>query len=93
MESIVHGSPVPKAVARALEIFHAEQSTPEVDELALLLVLVKDYEDKHVHLPNVDPIEAVKLKWQNAGCRPKIWSQAYNSTAGSADSYRVEFNF
>ena len=25
--------------------------TPQADELDLLLVLVKDYEDKHTHLP------------------------------------------
>ena len=38
-----------KAFARTLAIFHAEEGTPEDDELALLLLLVKDYEDKHWH--------------------------------------------
>ncbi len=60
-----------KAMARTLEIFHAEEGTPEADELALLLVLVKDYEDRHVHLPAVDPIAAVKLKMEERGMQAK----------------------
>ncbi|HLW50744.1 MAG TPA: hypothetical protein VKZ78_07205 [Sphingobacteriaceae bacterium] len=59
------------AIARTLEIFHVEEGTPEADELALLLVLVKDYEDKHIHLPAVDPIEAVKLKMDEQGIKAK----------------------
>ncbi len=60
-----------KAIARTLEIFHVEEGAPEADELALLLVLVKDYEDRHVHLPTIDPIEAVKLKMEERGMKPK----------------------
>ena len=37
-----------KAITRTLVIFHANEGTPEADELALLLLLVKDYEDKHI---------------------------------------------
>lgn len=40
-----------KALSRTIEIFHAEENTPEFDELELLLVLVKDYENKHLKLP------------------------------------------
>ena len=36
-----------KAVKRTMAIFQTKEGTPESDELALLLVLVKDYEDKH----------------------------------------------
>jgi len=60
-----------KAIARTLEIFHTEEGTLEADELALLLVLVKDYEHRHVHLPAVDPIEAVKLKMEERGMKAK----------------------
>ncbi len=60
-----------KAIARTLEIFHATEMTPEEDELALLLVLVKDYEDKHVHLPEINPIEAIKLKMEELGMKAK----------------------
>lgn len=60
-----------EAITRILAIFHAEEGTPEADELALLLVLVKDYEDKHITLPDVDPIEAIKLKMEEQGIKAK----------------------
>ncbi|OFY83912.1 MAG: hypothetical protein A3F72_07905 [Bacteroidetes bacterium RIFCSPLOWO2_12_FULL_35_15] len=60
-----------KAIKRTLAIFHAEEGTPEADELALLLVLVKDYEDKHIHLPEIDPIEVIKLKMAERGMMAK----------------------
>lgn len=59
------------AVKRTMEIFHAEEGTSEADELDLLLVLVKDYEDKNIQLPAVDPIEAIKLKMEEKGMKPK----------------------
>ena len=39
-----------KAIKRTLAIFQAKEGTPEADKLALLLVLVKDYEDKNIPL-------------------------------------------
>ena len=60
-----------KAIRRTLKIFHAEEGTPQGDELDLLLVLVKDYEDKHIHLPAIDPIDAVKLKMEELGLKAK----------------------
>lgn len=59
------------ALGRAMEIFNAEKGTPESDELALLLVLVKDYEDRHVHLPAISPIEVIKLKMEERGMKAK----------------------
>jgi HTH-type transcriptional regulator / antitoxin HigA len=41
-----------KASLRLMEIFHAELNSPESDELDLLIVLVKDYDDKHTQCPN-----------------------------------------
>lgn len=60
-----------KAIKRTMAIFHAEEGTPEADELALLLVLVKDYEDKHIHLPEINPIEVIKLKMAERGIKAK----------------------
>lgn len=37
-----------KALKRTIEIFHAEAGSDESDELDILLVLVKDYEDKYI---------------------------------------------
>jgi HTH-type transcriptional regulator/antitoxin HigA len=60
-----------KAIKRTLEIFHSKEDSPQADELSLLLVLVKDYEDKHIKLPAVDPIEVIKLKMKEKGIRAK----------------------
>ena len=60
-----------KALKRTIEIFQASKGTPEADELDLLLVLVKDYEDKHIHLPELDPIVAIKLKMEERGLKAK----------------------
>lgn len=60
-----------KAIKRTLAIFDAEENTAEADELALLLVLVKDYEDKHIHLPEINPIEVIKLKMLERGIKAK----------------------
>jgi HTH-type transcriptional regulator / antitoxin HigA len=60
-----------KAIKRTMAIFHAEERTAEADELALLLVLVKDYEDKHIQLPELDPLDVIKLKMEEQGLRPK----------------------
>jgi HTH-type transcriptional regulator/antitoxin HigA len=60
-----------KAVKRTIAIFQAKEGTSEADELALLLLLVKDYEDKHIQLPEVDPIEVIKLKMEERGIKAK----------------------
>ena len=43
-----------KATIRLMEIFHAKPNTPESDELDLLMVLVKGYDDKHYQLPELN---------------------------------------
>jgi HTH-type transcriptional regulator/antitoxin HigA len=60
-----------KALKRTMAIFQAEPGTSESDELELLLVLVKDYEDKHIVLPEADPIDAIKLKMEERGLKAK----------------------
>lgn len=60
-----------KAIKRTLSIFQAKEGSPEANELALLLVLVKDYEDKHILLPQVNPLEVIKLKMQERGMKAK----------------------
>ncbi len=54
-----------------MEIFYSSQATPEADELDLLLVLVKDYEDKNIVMPELDPIDAIKLKMEEQGLKAK----------------------
>ncbi len=60
-----------KALEHTIRIFHAEPGTPEFEELELLLVLVKDYEDKHIVVPELDPIEVVKFKMEEKGIKAK----------------------
>lgn len=59
------------ALKRTIDIFHAEEGTPESDELDILLLLVKDYEDRHYQIPDPDPIEVIKLKLEEKGLKQK----------------------
>jgi HTH-type transcriptional regulator/antitoxin HigA len=60
-----------KASMRLMEIFHAEPNTPESDELDMLMVLVKDYDDKHYELPQLDALEVIKYKMLEMGIKAK----------------------
>ena len=60
-----------KASMRLMEIFQAEPNTPEGDELDLLMVLVKDYDEKHYELPELDALEVIKYKMQEMGLKAK----------------------
>jgi HTH-type transcriptional regulator / antitoxin HigA len=60
-----------KAVKRTMELFHSDKGTSDGDELELLLLLVKDYEDKHIKLPELDPIDAIKFKMEELGLKAK----------------------
>lgn len=39
------------ALNRTISIFHAEPNSSEFEELKLLLISVKDYEDKYIVIP------------------------------------------
>jgi HTH-type transcriptional regulator/antitoxin HigA len=60
-----------KAIKRAINIFQAKEGSTEADELALLLVLIKDYEDKHIHMPVINPIDVIKMKMEERGMKAK----------------------
>lgn len=60
-----------KASMRMMEIFHAEPNTPEGDELDLLIVLVKDFDEKQYELPELDALEVIKYKMQEMGIKAK----------------------
>jgi HTH-type transcriptional regulator/antitoxin HigA len=60
-----------RGLKRSMAIFQTEPGTAESDELELLLVLIKNYEDKHIVLPEVDPIDAIKLKMEERGLKAK----------------------
>lgn len=54
-----------------MHIFHAKENTSEGDELALLLVLIRDYEERNITIPDLDPIEVIKLKMEESGMKAK----------------------
>jgi HTH-type transcriptional regulator/antitoxin HigA len=60
-----------KASMRMMELFHSEPNTPESDELDLLVVLIKDYDEKHYQLPELDALEVIKYKMQEMGIKAK----------------------
>ena len=60
-----------RALKRAMEIFHAEPDTPEDDELGVLLLLIKDYEDRTVKMPKINILEVIKDKMQEQGLKNK----------------------
>jgi HTH-type transcriptional regulator/antitoxin HigA len=60
-----------KASLRLMEIFHSEVNSPQNDELELLLVLVKDYDDKHFQSPSLDALEVIKYKMEEQGLKAK----------------------
>lgn len=59
------------ASLRLMELFHALPNTPEFDEMELLLVLVKDYDNRHYAMPELDALEVIKIKMQELGLRNK----------------------
>lgn len=67
------------AIKRTITIFNTVEGSNEADELALLLVLVKDYEDKYIHLPEIDPIEVIKLRMEEKGMKAKDLEAAIGS--------------
>ncbi|MFN8354839.1 MAG: transcriptional regulator [Spirosomataceae bacterium] len=59
------------ALKRADEIFDASPNTPEGDEIEILLLLIKDYEDRHYPIPPPDPIESIRLTLEEKGLKAK----------------------
>ncbi|AQG81771.1 helix-turn-helix domain-containing protein [Spirosoma montaniterrae] len=58
-----------QALDRADAIFDARPGTPEGDELELLLLVIKAYEDEHHPVPPPDPIDAIKLTMEEQGIK------------------------
>jgi HTH-type transcriptional regulator/antitoxin HigA len=60
-----------KASLRLMEIFHATPKSIEHDELELLIILIKDFDDKHYQLPELDILEIIKFKMKEQGIKAK----------------------
>lgn len=68
-----------EATHRLMHIFHAAAGTPLAEELELLIVLIKDYDERHYALPTPDPIEIIKLKMVERGLKAKDLEQVIGS--------------
>ncbi|HEY4936033.1 MAG TPA: hypothetical protein VII44_05605 [Puia sp.] len=49
--AIISKSQYEKALSRTKEISYVLPGSKEEDELALLLILIKDYENRHIEIP------------------------------------------
>lgn len=60
-----------KAAKRMMKIFHTEEEGALLDELELLIVLIKDYDDRHYAYLNMDPIQVIIHKMNEMGIKSK----------------------
>jgi len=56
-----------EAAQRFEEIYDVEKDSPHYREMLLLSLLINDYEKKHFRLPEVDPIEMIKIRMEDFG--------------------------
>ena len=74
-----------RANERMVELFDSPQHTPENDELGLLILLIKDYDDRNYALPKIDVLDIIKEKMNEQGLKnkdlePIIGSKSYVSS-------------
>jgi HTH-type transcriptional regulator / antitoxin HigA len=56
-----------KVTERFEEINEAKKGTPEYKEMLLLALLINQYEKKQWSIPEVDPIEMIKIRMEDFG--------------------------
>ena len=66
-----------KAMTRFQQIRHAKKKTVEYREKMLLAYLLSDYETKTSTLPQLDPIEYIKIRMEDFGYKPADLAREY----------------
>ena len=56
-----------EAISRIEEIFDVKKGSPHFKELLLLVMLISKYEKEHFTLPEIDPIEMIKIRMEDFG--------------------------
>jgi HTH-type transcriptional regulator/antitoxin HigA len=56
-----------EAKKRFEEIYDVNKDSPHFKEMLLLAILISEYEKKHFSLPEVDPIEMIKIRMEDFG--------------------------
>ncbi len=75
------------ALTRIREIFHAEEGTPEGDELEMLVDLVEVYAAEHYPIDPPSPIAAIEYYLDQRGVAlGKLLPIAYSNTKATQDS-------
>lgn len=54
------------ALLRLRELFHAPSGSALEKEAKLLALIIEDYENKHISIPEPDPIEAIKFMMEQS---------------------------
>jgi len=65
------------AINRYDEIKHAAKGTDEHKEKLLLAHLISEYEKTTRNLPDIDPIELIKIRMEEMGYKPSDLAKAY----------------
>lgn len=66
-----------KVTARYEEVKRAPKGSEEHKEKLLLAHLISGYEEKHVDLPEVDPVELIKIRMEEFGYRSSDLAKEY----------------
>ena len=66
-----------KAFKRFNEILYIKKGSPFYKERMLLSLLIKEYEESKWDLPEVDPIELIKVRMEDFGYKPADLAKEY----------------
>ena len=66
-----------EATKRFEEIYDVDKSSPHFKEMQLLALLISQYERKHSTLPEVDPVEMIKIRMEDFGYKPADLAKEY----------------
>lgn len=66
-----------EASARFEEIYDAKKNSPHFKEMQLLALLIGEYEKKHFSLPDVGPIEMIKIRMEDFEYKPSDLAKEY----------------
>src|ERR1700682_3576418 len=66
-----------EATTRFEEIREAKKGTPEYREMLRLVHLISSYEEKRWSLPEVDPIEMIKIRMEDFGYNASDLAKEY----------------
>lgn len=66
-----------EATLRFEEIYQSQKNDPGYKEMLLLALLINEYEKKTWTLPDVDPIEMIRIRMEDFGYKPADLAKAY----------------